>query len=46
MAQNTLMALDIAMRGSVLETGRNALADDAKALRDDGQARQTSLGEG
>ena len=31
--QNALMALEVAHRGYVLETGRIALADDAKALR-------------
>jgi branched-chain amino acid transport system ATP-binding protein len=31
--QNALMALDVANRGYVLETGHVALADDAKALR-------------
>ena len=31
--QNALMALDVANRGYVLETGKIALADDAKALR-------------
>ena len=30
--QNALMALDVAHRGYVLETGHVALADDAKAL--------------
>jgi branched-chain amino acid transport system ATP-binding protein len=43
--QNALMALDIADRGYVLETGRVALADDAKALRDNEQVRKTYLGE-
>ena len=33
--QNALMALDVAQRGYVLETGRIALADSAKALRDE-----------
>ena len=33
--QNALMALDVADRGYVLETGHVALADDAKALRDE-----------
>ena len=32
--QNALMALDVAERGYVLETGDVALADDAKALRE------------
>ena len=35
--QNALMALDTASRGYVLETGHVALADDAKALRDNEQ---------
>jgi branched-chain amino acid transport system ATP-binding protein len=43
--QNALMALDIANRGYVLETGHVALADDAKVLRDDEQVRKTYLGE-
>ena len=43
--QNALMALDVAKRGYVLETGRIALADDAKALRQNEQVRKTYLGE-
>jgi branched-chain amino acid transport system ATP-binding protein len=43
--QNALMALDIANRGYVLEIGHIALADDAKALRDNEQVRKTYLGE-
>jgi branched-chain amino acid transport system ATP-binding protein len=43
--QNALMALDTADRGYVLETGKIALADDAKALRDNEQVRKTYLGE-
>jgi len=43
--QNALMALDIASRGYVLETGRVALADDAKSLRENEQVRKTYLGE-
>jgi branched-chain amino acid transport system ATP-binding protein len=43
--QNALMALEIANRGYVLETGNVALADDAKALRDNEQVRKTYLGE-
>jgi branched-chain amino acid transport system ATP-binding protein len=43
--QNALMALDIAQRGYVLETGRVALADDAKSLRENEQVRKTYLGE-
>jgi branched-chain amino acid transport system ATP-binding protein len=43
--QNALMALDTANRGYVLETGHIALADDAKALRDNEQVRKTYLAE-
>jgi branched-chain amino acid transport system ATP-binding protein len=43
--QNALMALDTADRGYVLETGRIALADNAKALRENEQVRKTYLGE-
>jgi branched-chain amino acid transport system ATP-binding protein len=43
--QNALMALDTAHRGYVLETGTIALADDAKALRENEQVRKTYLGE-
>jgi branched-chain amino acid transport system ATP-binding protein len=43
--QNALMALEIANRGYVLETGQVALADDAKTLRDNEQVRKTYLGE-
>ena len=43
--QNALMALDTAQRGYVMETGRIALADDAKALRQNEQVRKTYLGE-
>jgi branched-chain amino acid transport system ATP-binding protein len=43
--QNALMALDVADRGYVLETGVIALADDAKALRENEQVRKTYLGE-
>ena len=43
--QNALMALDVAQRGYVLETGRVALADDAKSLRENEQVRKTYLGE-
>jgi len=43
--QNAAMALDAASRGYVLETGRVALADDAKALRSNEQVRKTYLGE-
>jgi branched-chain amino acid transport system ATP-binding protein len=44
--QNALMALDAADRGYVLETGRVALTDDAKKLRQNEQVRKTYLGEG
>ena len=43
--QNALMALDVANRGYVLETGHVALADDAKTLRQNEQVRKTYLGE-
>jgi branched-chain amino acid transport system ATP-binding protein len=43
--QNALMALDVANRGYVMETGRIALHDDAKALRQNEQVRKTYLGE-
>ena len=43
--QNAPMALDAASRGYVLETGQVALADDAKALRENEQVRKTYLGE-
>ena len=43
--QNALMALDVANRGYVLETGHVALADDAKVLRENEQVRKTYLGE-
>ena len=43
--QNALMALDVAARGYVLETGHIALADDAKNLRENEQVRKTYLGE-
>ena len=43
--QNALMALDAARRGYVLETGKIALADEAKALRQNEQVRKTYLGE-
>jgi branched-chain amino acid transport system ATP-binding protein len=42
---NAMMALDIANRGYVLETGTVALADDAKALRRNEQVRKSYLGE-
>ena len=43
--QNALMALEVAERGYVLETGSIALADDAKSLRENEQVRKTYLGE-
>ena len=43
--QNALMALDVADRGYVMETGSIALADDAKALAQNEQVRKTYLGE-
>jgi branched-chain amino acid transport system ATP-binding protein len=43
--QNALMALDVAARGYVLETGRIVLADDAKTLKQNEQVRKTYLGE-
>jgi branched-chain amino acid transport system ATP-binding protein len=43
--QNALMALDVANRGYVMETGKIALTDDAKALRQNEQVRKTYLGE-
>jgi branched-chain amino acid transport system ATP-binding protein len=42
--QNALMALEVADRGYVLETGRVALSDDAKALRQNEQVRKAYLG--
>ena len=43
--QNALMALDVADRGYVLETGRIALADEAQALKQNEQVRKAYLGE-
>jgi branched-chain amino acid transport system ATP-binding protein len=43
--QNALMALDVANRGYVLETGHVALADEAKALSQNPEVRKTYLGE-
>jgi branched-chain amino acid transport system ATP-binding protein len=43
--QNALMALDVAHRGYVMETGTIALADDAKALAQNEQVWKTYLGE-
>ena len=42
--QNALIALAVANRGYVLETGRVALADDAKALRENEEVQKTYLG--
>ena len=44
--QNALMALDVASRGYVLETGRVALEGPAAELRVNEQVRKTYLGEG
>jgi branched-chain amino acid transport system ATP-binding protein len=43
--QNALMALDVANRGYVLETGKVALADDAKKLAQNDDVKRTYLGE-
>jgi branched-chain amino acid transport system ATP-binding protein len=43
--QNALMALDVARRGYVLETGTIALAGPAEELRKDEDVRKTYLGE-
>jgi branched-chain amino acid transport system ATP-binding protein len=43
--QNALMALETAHRGYVMETGRIALADDAKTLRENEEVRKAYLGE-
>jgi branched-chain amino acid transport system ATP-binding protein len=43
--QNALMALDVANRGYVLETGLVALADDAKKLAQNDDVKRTYLGE-
>ena len=42
--QNANMALHLANRGYVLETGRIVLADDAKALLDNPQVKEAYLG--
>jgi branched-chain amino acid transport system ATP-binding protein len=42
--QNALMALEVANRGYVLETGRIVLADDAKLLKQNEQVQKTYLG--
>jgi len=43
--QNALMALDVARRGYVMETGHIALTDDAKVLAKNEQVRKAYLGE-
>jgi branched-chain amino acid transport system ATP-binding protein len=43
--QNALMALEIAERGYVMETGRIALTDNADSLKQNEQVRKTYLGE-
>jgi len=43
--QNALMALHVASRGYVLETGKVKLADNAKALASNPEVRKTYLGE-
>ena len=42
--QNALMALDVASRGYVLETGSIALADEAKKLKQNEDVQRTYLG--
>jgi branched-chain amino acid transport system ATP-binding protein len=42
--QNALMALDAAQRGYVMETGKIALHDEAKALRENEQVQKAYLG--
>jgi len=44
--QNALMALDVARRGYVMETGRIALEGPAEELKTNEQVRKTYLGEG
>jgi branched-chain amino acid transport system ATP-binding protein len=44
--QNALMALDVAQRGYVMETGRIALQGPASELRTNDEVRRTYLGEG
>ena len=43
--QNALMALEVASRGYVLQTGTIALSGSAKSLREDEGVRKTYLGE-
>ena len=42
--QNALMALEVAQRGYVLETGRIALADDANGLKQNERVQKAYLG--
>ena len=42
--QNAMMALDVAARGYVLETGTVALSDEAKRLRENADVQKTYLG--
>jgi branched-chain amino acid transport system ATP-binding protein len=42
--QNANYALDISRRGYVLETGRVALANDSRSLRDDPEVQRAYLG--
>ena len=44
--QNALMALDVARRGYVLQTGQVALEGPAAELKVNEQVRKTYLGEG
>jgi branched-chain amino acid transport system ATP-binding protein len=44
--QNALMALDVAKRGYVMETGRIAIEGPAEELKTNEQVRKTYLGEG
>ncbi|MBA3432623.1 MAG: ATP-binding cassette domain-containing protein, partial [Actinobacteria bacterium] len=44
--QNALMALDVAQRGYVMETGSIALEGPASELKTNEQVRKTYLGEG
>jgi len=44
--QNALMALDVAERGYVMETGRIALSGPASELKTNAQVRKAYLGEG
>jgi branched-chain amino acid transport system ATP-binding protein len=42
--QNALMALEVAHRGYVIQTGEIALTDDAAALRENQSVRDAYLG--